>query len=279
MIYKKKSHKNMMRSLKITEQTDLELETLKLLTMKKLKLKLTKGELVKYALKAYQQKLMGKKMKINTYTGYTTTKRYRVLIQPVEVDEGKVFHCFTDLKDLRAVIDSYIKDLSEEEDFQIFVKLDQVSKNGNSNLDVRVTVTFEQTMNLFYVPEPVNIYTEDGRYSIEAVEEYDFLIGFTAVLTLEEYPTKILEVMDGLIDKKGITTDLMPIYILLIVHDRELDLFEAFPLSIIINFYPDEESQSLDHGQEMRVLQFNDFINKLSRGEVLLEEKISRKRW
>ena len=51
----------MMRSLKISEQTDLELETLKLLTMKKWKLKLTKGELVKIALKAYQQKIMGKK--------------------------------------------------------------------------------------------------------------------------------------------------------------------------------------------------------------------------
>lgn len=51
------SHKNMMRSLKITEQTDLELETLKLLTIKKLKLRLTKGEIVKYALKAYQQAL------------------------------------------------------------------------------------------------------------------------------------------------------------------------------------------------------------------------------
>ena len=51
----------MMRSLKISEQTDLELETLKLLTIKKLNLRLTKGELVKIALKAYQQKILGKK--------------------------------------------------------------------------------------------------------------------------------------------------------------------------------------------------------------------------
>ena len=54
-----------MRSLKITEQTDLELETLKLLTIKKLKVRLTKGELVKIALKAYQQKIMTKKDESN----------------------------------------------------------------------------------------------------------------------------------------------------------------------------------------------------------------------
>ena len=46
-----------MRSLKITEKTDLELETLKLLTIKKLKVRLTKGLLVAYALKAYRQVL------------------------------------------------------------------------------------------------------------------------------------------------------------------------------------------------------------------------------
>ena len=212
-------------------------------------------------------------MKISTYTGYTTTKKYRVLIQPVKTDEDTVFHYFTELKDIRAVIDSYIEDLSEEEDFQIFVKLNELTEDGNKNIDVKVTVTFEQTMNLFYVPEPVNIYTEDGRYSLEAVEEMDFLISFSSVLSLEEYPTKILDVVDGLIDKKGITTDLMPIYILLIVHDRELDLFEAFPLSISINFYPKEEPRSL-HGQEKRVLQFKEFM-----GEHGEKKNIIKKIW
>ena len=217
-------------------------------------------------------------MRINTYTGYTTTKRYRVLIQPVEVDERTVFHYFTEMKDLRAVIDNYIKDLSEEEDFQIFVKLNEITKDGSSNIDVKVSVTFEDTMNLFYVPDPVVIPSEDGEYRIEATEEYEVCIAFSAVLNEEEYPTKILDVMDGLIDKKGITTDLMPVYILLIVYDRELDLFEAFPLSITINFYPSEKPRSFDYGQGMRVLQFNNFIDKLSTGEVLLAEKISRKK-
>ena len=49
-----------MRSLKITEQTDMELETLKLLTLKKLKVRLTKGQMVKYALKAFHEKISAK---------------------------------------------------------------------------------------------------------------------------------------------------------------------------------------------------------------------------
>jgi hypothetical protein len=47
----------MMRSIKISEQTDLELETLKLLTTKKLNVRISKGLLVAYALKAYKQVL------------------------------------------------------------------------------------------------------------------------------------------------------------------------------------------------------------------------------
>ena len=217
-------------------------------------------------------------MKINTYTGYTTTKRYRVLIQPVEADERTVFHYFTELKDLRAVVKNYIEELSNEEDFQIFVKLNQFTEDGMSNIDVRVTVTFEGTKNMFYPPEPVCIPTEYGQYMVEATEEFEPSILFSAILSLEEYPTKILHVLDGLIDKKGVTTTLMPIYILLIVHDRELDLFEAFPLSITINYYPNQTSINEKWSPRKRMLQFKDFVSAPLEQGKNINKKICKKR-
>jgi hypothetical protein len=46
-----------MRSLKITDDTDYQLETLKLLTVKKYRLRLSKGDVVRYALKALALKM------------------------------------------------------------------------------------------------------------------------------------------------------------------------------------------------------------------------------
>lgn len=46
-----------MRSLKITDDTDYQLETLKLLTLKKYKLRLSKGGIVRYALRALAEKM------------------------------------------------------------------------------------------------------------------------------------------------------------------------------------------------------------------------------
>ena len=55
MIYtEKQTH---MRSLKISEETDYQLETIKLLTLKKYKLRLSKGGVVRYALRALAEKL------------------------------------------------------------------------------------------------------------------------------------------------------------------------------------------------------------------------------
>ena len=217
-------------------------------------------------------------MKINTYTGYTTTKRYRVLIQPVEPDERTVFHYYTELKDLRAVIDSYIDDLSEEEDFQIFVKLNQLSEDGTSAIDVRITVTFEGTKSMFYPPEPVYINTKYGQYMVEATEEFESSILFSAILNLEEYPKKILHVLDSLIDKNGVTTTLMPIYILLTVHDKQLDLFEAFPLSITIIFNPNQKTVYEKWSPRKRMLQFKNFVSAPLEQGKNKNEKISKKR-
>ena len=160
--------------------------------------------------------------------------------------------------------------------FQILVKLDSSSGDETSYIDVKVTVTFEETKNLFYPPEPVNVYTKNGTFKIEATEEVHITIAFSAVLNIEDYPIKILEVMDGLIDKEGASCPEMPIFVLLIAYDDELDMFEAFPVSITVKFYPNEKKKS-DSTQAQRVLQFNNFIDKITKGEVLLEEKKVRK--
>jgi hypothetical protein len=49
--------KTIMRSFKITDDTDYQLETLKLLTVKKYRLSLSKGDVVRYALKALAIKM------------------------------------------------------------------------------------------------------------------------------------------------------------------------------------------------------------------------------
>ena len=198
-----------------------------------------------------------------SYTGYSKTKRYRVNIQPLETLEEPVFTYYSDMQDLKTVIDSYIEDLSQEEDFQIFVKLNLNSGDENY-IDVKTTVTFENGNNLFYPPEPVNIYTKNGTYSIVAKEEIELCVGYTAVIQYEEYPTKILEVMDSLFDKNGVSTDTIPIKILLLCFDFETYLWEMLSLRITVDFYPNEEVIDVDLGQKNHVLQFKDFATKSS---------------
>lgn len=219
-------------------------------------------------------------METKSFVGWTSKRRYRVIIKQVEVSQNTVFTFFTEMKDLRQVIRSYVEDLELKEDFQMYVKLNQLTEEGNSNVDVQVTVNFEDadTRNLFYVPEPVNIYTEKGMFSIEATEEYEIAIAFAAVINIEDYPIKILEVMDGLIDKKGTTSTEMPIYVLLIAYDDELDMFEAFPVSITVNYYSNKELKNSEKGQQERVLNFRSFVDDLVQQDGWIEKnKVEKK--
>jgi hypothetical protein len=211
-------------------------------------------------------------METKSYTGYSKTKRYRVIIKQIEVDENTAFTYYTSRKDLRKVIDNHIRDFNIEQDYQLFIKLDEMTKDGTSNVDLKVTVNFEETRNLFYVPKPVNIFTEKGMHTIECAEEYEITIPYAAVINYEDYPTKILEVMNGLIDKKGVSSTKMPIFLLLICYDSELDMYEAFPVSVTVNFYPTEELSSSEKGQRARVLQFRDFVDDLGAKDSIIKK-------
>lgn len=210
-------------------------------------------------------------METKSFVGWTSKRRYRVIIKPTETEKNTVFAYYAEMNDLHQIIKNHINDFGEE-DFQIYVKLTKLTEDGSSNVDVQVTVNFEETRNLFYVPEPVQIFKENGVFEIAATEEYEIAIAFAAVLNYDDYSTKILEVVDGLIDKNGISPDVLPTYVLLIVHDRDLDMFEAFPLSITVNYYPNEELLNSEKGQQERVLQFRDFVDDLVQQDGWIEK-------
>jgi hypothetical protein len=216
-------------------------------------------------------------MKTKSYVGYTKTKRYRVIIKPVETEKNTIFSYYAEMDDLHQIIKNHINDFGEE-NFQIYVKLTELTEGGSSNVDVKVNVTFEETSNLFYVPKPVKIYTENGFFEIKCDEEYETTLFFSAIINYEEYPTQILKVLDGLIDEKGVVSTEMPIFIALVCYDFELDGYEIYPVSITVNFYPNEELSNSEKGQQERVLQFRDFVDNIVQEDGGIEKnKLERK--
>lgn len=214
-----------------------------------------------------------------SFVGYSKSKKYRVNVQEIEADKNTVFTYFAEMEDLREVVKSYVADLSNEEDFQIFLKLRNETENGISIIDCRVVVSFENSTHLFYPPAPEFIYIREGRYIISTEECYDIRVAYTMVIYEEDYQIKILELFESVVDKDENASLEAPTAILYLSFDPEINLWEAFPLKVSITYEPRSAFTDADIAQKDHVLQFRGFVDSLTEQGELLEEKISKKKW
>lgn len=213
---------------------------------------------------------------IAAFTGYSKTKKYRVNIQQVEADKDTIFTYFADMEDLREVVKNYVDELSNEEGCQIYLKVNKESENGSSTVDCRVVISFENSTHLFYPPEPQYVYTKEGKYIITVEEYYDIRVAYSMIIHEEDYQIKILELFASL-DKNENASLEAPTAILFISFDPQIYMWEAYPLKVLIKYEPKHEFIETEIGERERILQFNNFIDMLSREDVLMAEKISKK--
>lgn len=215
---------------------------------------------------------------VAAFVGYSKSKKYRVNVQEIEADKDTIFTYFAEMEDLREVVKSYITELSNEEDFQIYLKLNKETEGGSSTVDCKVTVSFENSTHLFYPPAPEYLYTRDGRYIITVEEYYDIRVAYTAIVYEEDYQIQILELF-GSVDKNENALLEAPRAILYLSYDPEISMWEAFPLKVSITYEPRSTFTDADIAKRERVLQFRNFVDSLTGQGEQIEEKISEKKW
>ena len=215
---------------------------------------------------------------VAAFVGYSKSKKYRVNVQEIEADKNTVFTYFAEMEDLREVVKSYVADLSNEDDFQIYLKLNKETEDGSSTVDCKVTVSFENSTHLFYPPAPEYLYTRDGRYIITVEEYYDIRVAYTAIVYEEDYQIQIFELFASLGKNENGLLE-APTAILYLSYDPEISMWEAFPLKVSIAYEPRSAYTDADVAQKDRVLQFRNFVDSLTGQGEQREEKISKKRW
>ena len=206
---------------------------------------------------------------VASYTGYSKTKKYRVNVQEIEADKDTVFTYFAEMEDLREVVKTYVDELSNEEDFQIYLKLNKETEGGSTAVDCRVIVSFENSTHLFYPPEPQFVYTKNGRYTISTEEYYDIRVAYTMIVHEEDYQIKILELFESLVDKNENVSLEAPTAVLYLSFDSEIFMWEAYPLKVLITYEPKHAYVEAEIAETERVLQFRDFVSDSSHQGVI----------